>query len=96
MLDLILSTQTMARPFATAPSVPPPPERVMALRKAFMDMTSDPAFIAAAKEQQLELEPVSGGKIQEVVARISKTPKPVIREMRDVVLGLEASTALGK
>ncbi len=95
MLDLILSTQTMARPFATAPSVPPP-ERVMALRKVFMDLTSDPAFIAATKEQQLELEPVSGGKIQEVVARISKTPKPVIRKMRDVVLGLEASTALGK
>ena len=48
MLDLVLSTQTMARPFAAPPGVPA--ERVSALRKAFMDVTKDPDFIAAATD----------------------------------------------
>jgi len=94
MLDLVLSSQTMARPFAAPPGVPA--ERVIALRKAFMDVTKDPNFIAAATAQQLEVSPVSGEQIQDTLARISKTPKDVIRTLRDVVLGTEASAAMDK
>ena len=94
MLDLILSTQQMARPFAAPPGVPA--ERVSVLREGFMRMIKDPDFVAAAKAQQIELSPVSGEQIQEMLARISKTPKPVIRELRDVVLGAEASAAMEK
>jgi tripartite-type tricarboxylate transporter receptor subunit TctC len=94
MLDLVLSTQTMARPFAAPPDVPA--ERVRALRKAFMDTTSDPEFIAAAKAQQLEVSPVSGERIQAMLARMSKTPKNVVRALRDVVLGADASAAMEK
>jgi tripartite-type tricarboxylate transporter receptor subunit TctC len=92
MVDLVLSTQTMARPFAAPPGVPP--ERIDALRQAFVQMTKDPDFIAAANAQQLEISPVNGEKIQDTIARISKTPKDVIRELRDVVLGTEASAAM--
>lgn len=92
MVDLVLSTQTMARPFAAPPGVPP--ERIAALRQAFMEMTKDPDYIAAANAQQLEVSPVSGDRIQDTVARISKTPRDVIRELRDVVLGAEASAAM--
>jgi tripartite-type tricarboxylate transporter receptor subunit TctC len=94
MLDLILSSQTMARPFAVPPGVPT--ERVGALRKAFIDATKDPDFLAAAKHQQLEVSPVNGEQIQDTLARISKTPKDVIRALRDVVLGAEASAAMEK
>lgn len=94
MLDLILSSQVMARPFAAPPGVPA--ERVAALRTAFMALTKDPAFIKAAKAQDLEVDPVSGEKIQGIIARISKTPKPLIRELRDVALGPAASAAMDK
>lgn len=94
MLDLILSTQQMARPFAAPPGVPA--ERVSVLREGFMRMIKDPDFVAAAKAQQIELSPVGGEQIQQMLARISKTPKPVIRELRDVVLGAEASAAMEK
>lgn len=94
MLDLILSTQTMARPFAAPPGVPA--ERVSALRKAFIDATRDAEFLAAAKTQQLEVSPVSGEQIQDILALISKTPKDVIRALRDIVLGAEASAAMAK
>lgn len=94
MLDLALSTQLMARPFVTAPAVPA--ERVQALRAAFIAMTKDKAFLAAAKTQQLEVEPVAGDRIQQMLARISKTPPDVIRALRDVVLGDKASAAMDK
>lgn len=94
MLDLILSTNQMARPFAAPPGVPA--DRVAALRAGFMKMVKDPEFLAAAKAQQLELSPVGGEQIQKMLARISTTPKPVIRELREVVLGAEASAAMEK
>jgi tripartite-type tricarboxylate transporter receptor subunit TctC len=92
MLDLALSIQTMARPFAVPPGVPA--ERVAALRKAFMGMAGDPAFVAEAKAEQLDIALVSGGQIQDMLARISMIPKDVIRELRDIVLGAEASAAM--
>jgi tripartite-type tricarboxylate transporter receptor subunit TctC len=94
MLDLVLSIQTMARPFAAPPDVPA--ERVGAVRKAFMDMAKDPGFLAAATAQQLEISPVSGEQIQETLGRISRAPKDVIRAFRDVMLGPEASAAMDK
>jgi hypothetical protein len=56
----------------------------------------DPEFLAVAKTQQLEVSPVSGEQIQDTLARISKTPKDVIRALRDVMLGPEASAAMDK
>jgi tripartite-type tricarboxylate transporter receptor subunit TctC len=94
MLDLVLTNQTMARPFAAPPEVPA--GRVAALRKAFMNTMRDPEFLAVAKTQQLEVSPVSGEQIQDTLARISKTPKDVIRALRDVMLGPEASAAMDK
>jgi tripartite-type tricarboxylate transporter receptor subunit TctC len=94
MIDLILSSQVMARPFAAPPAVPP--ERVKALRDAFMALPQDPAFMAAAKTQQLEVEAVSGDRIQAIVARMSSVPKDVIHDLRDIALGPEASAALDK
>ena len=94
MLDLALTLQTMARPFAAPPGVPP--ERVAALRKAFMAAASDPMLLAEAGAQQLDISPVSGERIQDTLVRISKISKDVIRELRDVVLGAEASAAMEK
>jgi tripartite-type tricarboxylate transporter receptor subunit TctC len=94
MLDLVLAGQKMARPFAAPPGVPV--DRIRALRKAFMDVTKDPGFVAVAQAQQLEVSPISGEQIQDILTRISRSPKDVIRELRDVMLGAEASAAMEK
>jgi tripartite-type tricarboxylate transporter receptor subunit TctC len=94
MLDLILTSQTMARPFAAPPDVPP--DRVAALRDAFMAMSKDPAFIAAAEKQQLELSVVGGQRIQDNIARVSAAEPALIRELRDVVLGQAASAEMDR
>ena len=94
ILELMLSSQVMARPFAAPPGVPA--ERVKALRDAFMAVAKDPAFVAASKAQQLEVEPVNGERIQAIVQKMTDTPKPILRELRDIALGPEASAALGE
>jgi tripartite-type tricarboxylate transporter receptor subunit TctC len=94
ILDLLLSNQKMARPFAAPPGVPS--DRVSALRNAFMEAMRDPGFIAVAKAQQLEVSPIGGEQIQDILTRVSRSPKDVIRELRDVMLGAEASAAMEK
>ncbi len=94
MLDLVLTTQLMARPFAAPPGLPA--DRIDAIRKAFNDTMKDPAFLEMAKMQQLEIEPVTGVRIQENVQRVSALPSALIREMRDVVMGAQASAAMDK
>lgn len=94
MLDLVLTSQTMARPFAAPPGVPA--DRVAALRSAFDAVTRDPALLSAAESQQLEMSPVSGERIQKSIARVSQSSPEVIRALRDVVLGQNASAAMDK
>lgn len=94
MLDLVLTTQLMARPFAAPPGIPA--DRAALLRKAFDETMKDPAFLEMAKAQMLEIEPVSGLRIQESLQRVSTLPPALIRDLRDVVLGPEASAAMDK
>lgn len=84
ILDLILSSQEMARVFAAGPGVPP--ERVEAIRRAFEETMSDPVFVAAAQQKGVELQLVPGVKIQELIARTVKTPPEVVARFKDVVL----------
>jgi tripartite-type tricarboxylate transporter receptor subunit TctC len=70
--SLTLVAGTMGRPFAVSPGVPA--ERVAALRKAFVAMTKDPAFLADAKKIRRDIELVTGDEIQEIVGNLAKTP----------------------
>ena len=73
ILDYITKTVVVGRPFATTPGVPP--ERVAALRKAFDLTVVDPAFLADAKKQQLDLNPQSGAELEEVVNFLINAPE---------------------
>lgn len=62
----------MGRPFAMAAGVPK--ARVVAMRKAFIDMTKDPLFLKDAKRLKRDVEVVTGEEIQAIIADIAKTP----------------------
>src|ERR1700730_14270332 len=59
ILKLVLSRQSMARPFAAPPGVPA--DRAQALRAAFDRTMADQDFIDEARAAGLEVNPVSGG-----------------------------------
>ena len=66
VLKLLSAPTTIGRPLFTTPDVPP--ERVKALRDAFDATMKDPAFLAQAKKQNFDLNPVSGEEMQKIVA----------------------------
>jgi tripartite-type tricarboxylate transporter receptor subunit TctC len=78
ILELILGQTTFGRPYFTGPKVPR--ERVSALRAAFMATMADPEFLADAQKQKLEIDPISGEVMQEIIARVYKTPRDVVEK----------------
>jgi tripartite-type tricarboxylate transporter receptor subunit TctC len=78
ILRLVFARQVMGRPFVAPPGVPP--ERLAALRDAFMTTMKDPEFLAEAEQAQLEIDPVDGAEVQKLVTDIYKTPPEVALE----------------
>jgi tripartite-type tricarboxylate transporter receptor subunit TctC len=76
-LKLIVSRQTMARPYVLPPGVPP--ERVRALRAAFDATMKDPDFLADMKKQELEVRPVSGAATEALIRDVYATPPEVVK-----------------
>jgi tripartite-type tricarboxylate transporter receptor subunit TctC len=75
ILELVFSRQTMARPFAAPPGLPP--ERLQALRAAFDATMRDKSFLADAQQLDLEVRPVSGEAIDALVAKLAATPAEI-------------------
>jgi tripartite-type tricarboxylate transporter receptor subunit TctC len=83
MFKLVFARQPMGRPFLAPPDIPS--ERVSALRKAFMDTMKDGEFLAEAEKMKLEINPVSGAAVQEIVRDVYKTPKPIAAAVAEMV-----------
>jgi tripartite-type tricarboxylate transporter receptor subunit TctC len=80
LLEFMARAAAVGRPLATTPGVPP--DRLTALRKAFMDTVKDPEFIKEAKKQNLTIRPMTAEKIQEVIFGILDTPEAIKQRMR--------------
>jgi len=78
VLNLIVSRQTMARPYVMPPGVPA--ERLKALQRAFDATMKDPAFLADAKRQDLEVRPVSGTEAAALLREAYATPPDLVRQ----------------
>jgi tripartite-type tricarboxylate transporter receptor subunit TctC len=82
-LKLIVSRQMMARPYVAPPGIPP--ERLNALRSAFDATMTDPAFLADAQRQDLEVRPISGREADALINEIYASPPAVVRLAIDVM-----------
>jgi tripartite-type tricarboxylate transporter receptor subunit TctC len=78
MLRMILAPQTIARPIAAPPGVPP--ERAAMLQKAFGDTMRDPDFLADMQRMGLDVAPVSAADIDALLAELYATPPDVIHD----------------
>jgi tripartite-type tricarboxylate transporter receptor subunit TctC len=83
IFKLVFARQPMGRPFLAPPGIPA--DRVAALRKAFMDTMKDREFLAEAEQMKLEINPVSGDAVQEIVREVYQTPKPIASAVADMV-----------
>jgi tripartite-type tricarboxylate transporter receptor subunit TctC len=76
-LKLIVSRQSIARPFATPPGVPA--ERLAALRSAFDATMKDADFLAEARTADLDVRPVSGVAVEALIKEVYASPPEAIK-----------------
>jgi len=78
ILRLIFARQVMGRPFLGPPNIPP--DRAAALRDAFMATMKDKDFLADTEKAQMEINPVSGDRVQALVKDIYSTPPEIAQK----------------
>jgi tripartite-type tricarboxylate transporter receptor subunit TctC len=77
VLEILAFPEEMGRPFFMPPGTPKP--LVKAMRRAFDAAMKDPAFIADAEKSRLEIDPVTGEEMEEMIRRAFATPKPLVQ-----------------
>lgn len=83
IMEVVFAKYGMARPFFTAPGVPP--DRLALLRRAFDATLSDPVVIAEATKLGMELSPVRGEDVEAMVLTMMATPDSLAARARDVL-----------
>lgn len=82
ILRLFAVRQVMGRPFLAPPEVPA--DRTAALRDAFDKTMADREFLAEAAKAKLEINPVPGAKVEQVVSEIYQTPADIVKKAADL------------
>ncbi len=82
ILELLLAGQGMAWPYFVAPEVPA--DRVETLRAAFLGVAKDKEALAEADKLQIDIDPVTGPEMAEMIKRLYASPKPVIDKVREL------------
>ena len=83
ILRLIMLRGYFGRPFAAPPNVPA--ERSAALRKAFLDSLSDPQLLREAEQLRVEIAPVPGEHLGEILLEAYATPTELVTRARELL-----------
>jgi tripartite-type tricarboxylate transporter receptor subunit TctC len=83
VIELVFSQGIFGRPYVLPPEVPR--DRVALLRQAFMTAFNDPGFRAEAKKMRLDVDPMPGEKLQQLVADLYATPPHLIERARQAL-----------
>ncbi len=86
VVKLIVSRQTIARPFAAPPGIPE--DRKNALRKAFDETMTDKDFVAEAKTLSLDVDPLSGAEVDKLIAELYRASPDVVARAKAVIAGV--------
>ena len=83
ILKLFLVAQEMARPFAAPPGIPA--DRKAALVAAFDKTMKDPEYLEDARKLNIDVNPVSGKALEDMLADLYATPKEVLKKAGEAV-----------
>jgi tripartite-type tricarboxylate transporter receptor subunit TctC len=81
--ELIVSQQAFQRPYFVAEGTPM--EHVNVLRKAFDDTMRDEQFLADARKLRIDVSPLPGATVQELVQKFYATPKNIVEQGRRAI-----------
>lgn len=82
-LAMIISGVEIGRPIIAPPGVPQ--DRVAALRAAFDATMTDPEFLALAKKQKMDINPMSGVEVQKLAVSVVNSPASAKDRLRELL-----------
>jgi len=82
ILKAVVNATEIGKAILSSPGLPTP--RVEALRKAFMDMTRDGEFVAELEKMRVELTPLPGDKLQELVQEVGNLKPDLVQKIKAV------------
>jgi tripartite-type tricarboxylate transporter receptor subunit TctC len=80
---LVHTVGPAARPYVLPPSTPK--DRLMTLRKAFMDVMKDAEFLADAKKAKLDITPLDGEELEKAVKDVFNLDKALIPRAKEIL-----------
>jgi tripartite-type tricarboxylate transporter receptor subunit TctC len=78
VIALLAFPEEIGRPFVMPPDTPK--ELVAAIRRAFDAVMKDPAFLADAEKTLLEVDPVTGQEMEQILKRAYAAPKALVEK----------------
>jgi tripartite-type tricarboxylate transporter receptor subunit TctC len=81
--ELIVSQQAFQRPYFVAEGTPM--QHVNTLRQAFDDTMRDEQFLADARKLRIDVSPLPGATVQELVQKFYATPKNIVEQGRRAI-----------
>jgi tripartite-type tricarboxylate transporter receptor subunit TctC len=82
-IELIVTQQQFQRPYIAPPGTPA--EQVAILRAAFDATMQDKPFLDDAQKTRIDINALSGTRVQELVAKAYATPKAVIDRAKEIL-----------
>ena len=79
----IYDVSALVRPYVLPPGTPK--ERVQIMRQAFMETLQDAAFLDDARRAKLDIDPVPGDELEQVVARLFELPPAIVARLKQVL-----------
>jgi tripartite-type tricarboxylate transporter receptor subunit TctC len=73
----------MARPFIAPPALLP--ERAKILQRAFMETQTDPAYLAEARDLQIDISPLSADEMQRLLRQLAASPPALVQRYQDIL-----------
>ncbi len=83
VVELVISQTVFHRSYIAPPGTPP--AQLDILRKAFDATMQDKQFLEDAEKMRVDIDPLSGAKVQEVVAKLYATPKDIVERAKKAI-----------
>ena len=83
LIEILEIPFALSRPYAAPPDLPA--DRAKALQDAFMATHKDPAYLAEAQKVGIEVSPISGDDIRQLIDKIAKTPADQLKRIEKLI-----------
>jgi hypothetical protein len=84
VVELVISQQVFQRSYIAPPGLPA--EQLDTLRSAFDATIRDQDFLADAQTIRIDISPLPGAKVQELVQKLYAAPKDVVARARQAIM----------